>query len=498
MRSRFFWSTTAVVVFVVVLVGSGLVLLLQNLAEAATRQEMTRQAQVIELIVKQEFQTARAEGFTIDRIDELFEEDQPLSARPAQTRRNFTVFLRSLLDVARDIAGGSRVELALLDAEGNVRSFQGVADDELTSLLGVDAVALSAGQPQFLAQAASAQQGSEVLALVHPFTPAPGSPISSTVLLVIARETPVIDWAPLIRPLLLTLAAATALAAFLARWLSRRLTRRLDHLSDAARRIADGDAAARVPEMSEDELAELSRSFNDMADRLQEGRMREQEFLMSVGHDLRTPLTTISGYAEAIEEGGVPEAELSRVGGVLAAETGRLRRLVDDLMLLARLEAREFTLSPEPVDVGAHLSEVAAGFRPRAEAAHVRLETDIGTTGIVETDPDRVAQIAGNLLENGLRYTPEAGVVRLAVGRANGQITLVVSDSGPGIEPGDLPHAFEKFYVARKYRRVRPEGSGLGLSIVKQLVDALSGTVRLESVPGEGTKVTVSLPAERP
>ena len=481
MRRRFFWGTTVVASFVLFVVGAGLILLLQALTVQATRDEMARQAQVIELMVNQQFQLARAEGVAIDRLEELFV-DAADGDRQSQARTSFALFLASMLESARELAGGTRVDLALLRPGGHLTPF---ADAALQ--LELDAESLHSGVAQWVTV-----DGTQ--ALVHPFAPLAGQILDSTVLLILARETPVADWGAIVRPLLLTLAAAIFLAGVLARLLSRWLVRRLDRVSEAARRIAEGDSEVRAPEGGRDELADLSRSFNEMADRLTESRAREQQFLMSVGHDLRTPLTTIGGYAEVLEDPPDDREELRRISSVLSAETGRLRRLVEDLMLLARLEAHEFMLEPEPVDVAAHLTELTDAFRPRADSARVRLDVDIEPTGLAEIDPDRLAQIAGNLLENALRYTPEAGWVRLEARRANGRVELQVLDSGPGIDPSDLPHAFETFYVARRYRRLRPEGSGLGLSIVKQLAEAMGGEVGVSSEAGEGTAISVKLP----
>ena len=297
------------------------------------------------------------------------------------------------------------------------------------------------------------------------------------------------------RGLVVPIAIAALLSAIAARSLSRWLGERLSGLATAAHHLADGDLAARATEDGDDEISGLAESFNVMATQLQEAREREQEFLMSVGHDLRTPLTTIGGYAEALEEEELDGTETRRIAGVLSRETNRLRRLVEDLMLLARLEAREFTIRPEPVEVGAHLGEIAESYRDRAEASRVRLEVDIAETGVMVTDPDRLAQIAANLTENALRYTPEAGRVTFTVRPGGNGIELSVADTGPGIDQVDLPRVFEKFYVAHKYRGARPEGSGLGLAIVKQLVDAMGGTVSADSEPGRGTRITVSIPA---
>ena len=125
----------------------------------------------------------------------------------------------------------------------------------------------------------------------------------------------------------------------------------------------------------------------------------------------------------------------------------------------------------------------------------MRLDVEIGATGELMVDPDRIAQLTANLLENALRYTPEAGRVGLSVARIEGGVAVTVTDSGPGIEEQDLPRVFDKLYVARRYRSVRPEGSGLGLAIVKQLTDAMDGVVEVTSAPGEGTTICVSIPA---
>ena len=160
-------------------------------------------------------------------------------------------------------------------------------------------------------------------------------------------------------------------------------------------------------------------------------------------------------------------------------------------MLLARLESREFDLQAEPVDLAAHLGEIVDGHRERADRAGVRVATDLANVGMVDIDPDRFGQIAGNLLDNALRYTPEGGAVTVRLSRRGSASALEVVDTGPGIDREDLPHVFERLYVAQRYRPVRPAGSGLGLAIVKELTDAMGGEVAVASTPGVGTTVTV-------
>jgi two-component system sensor histidine kinase BaeS len=298
------------------------------------------------------------------------------------------------------------------------------------------------------------------------------------------------------RTVLFALIAGALLAVALSIGLSKTLGSRLEAISGAARSYADGDFTARAPASGSDELAAVGRAFNDMAAELDDARRRERDFLMSVGHDLRTPLTTIRGYAEGLDTGAVPPEDIERVAGVIHVQTDRLSRLIEDLMLLARLEAREFTLRSEPVDLAAHIKETIDGARIRADAARVRIEADLQPVGLLPVDPDRVAQIVTNLIDNALRYTPEGGRVVVALEPTAVGARIVVADNGPGIEPEDLPHVFERLYVAQHYRPVRPEGSGLGLSIIKELIDAMGGVVEVTSQPGVGTAVSVVLVAD--
>jgi two-component system sensor histidine kinase BaeS len=313
------------------------------------------------------------------------------------------------------------------------------------------------------------------------------------VVIVVRQRLQVISGQGYFRVMLVAFLIAVLLAAIAARLLAGRLASRGARLADAARKIAGGDVTARAGLDGTDEVAQIARAFDEMADRLEATQASEREFLLSVGHDLRTPLTTIGGYAEALEEGGLDEASLARVGGVVSNETRRLRRLIEDLMMLARLDANEFTLRSEDVDVGAHLRGVAEAFHSRAEADGLRFFVRAEETGTMRVDPDRLAQIAGNLIENALRYTPEAGVVEFRVSPTSEGVALEVADSGPGIEPEDLPHVFERFFVSHRYRGVRPEGSGLGLSIVHRLVTAMGGTVDVTSGSG-GTTFKVEIP----
>jgi two-component system sensor histidine kinase BaeS len=334
--------------------------------------------------------------------------------------------------------------------------------------------------------------GEPVLAYVRsiPFLPRR----EAAVLIAIGRTEPLLGSNILTRPLVFSLGIGAILAVVLANWVALQVGRRLGRLEAASQAIADGDFTTRAPVDGADDVAKLGEAFNDMAEQLDAGRRRERDFLMSVGHDLRTPLTTLRGYAEALDAGQIDQDDLPRVGAVLHRQTDRLSRLIEDLTLLARLEAREFTLRPEPVELSAHINGLLEGHRPRAEELQVALVAELADVGTVDVDPDRVGQVLGNLLGNALRYTPEGGTVTVGLTAQEDHVTMTVTDTGPGIGREDLPRVFERLYVAQRYRPVRPEGSGLGLSIVKELTTALQGTVVVDSDLGLGTTVTVTLP----
>jgi len=300
------------------------------------------------------------------------------------------------------------------------------------------------------------------------------------------------EWRPFLTSLALAGLGGAALAAILAYLLARRLTRPVDELAGATRRLAAGEEHVSVPIEGQDELAALGKAFNEMSTELGDARESQRRFLESVSHELKTPLTSIRGYAEALEEGAVPVAEGSQV---IASEADRLQRLVADLLDLARLGRAGFSVAGDPVNLSAVAGHAVERHLPRARAIGVELSRVPGGDGGAWAfgDEGRVLQVTSNLIENALRLTPAGGVV--AVRADPGRLT--VSDSGPGLAPEDLPHAFERFYLYDRYRSERPVGSGLGLAIVQELTHAMGGTVEVANGDRGGAEFTVRLPTEQ-
>jgi len=270
--------------------------------------------------------------------------------------------------------------------------------------------------------------------------------------------------------------------------LARRLTRPIGALRTAANAIAAGDLSARVDPagIADDELADLTRSFNAMADGLETARGLERSFLLSVSHDLRTPLTSIRGYAEAIGDGTVPPDALTRAADVIGSEAGRLERLVADLLDLARLDARGFTLTPRPVDARDVVVRTVAGFDPTAHAFGVELAVTDGPRVPADLDPERLAQIVANLVENALRYARAR--VTVSVARRDAAVEVRVADDGPGIAPDERDRVFERLHTSRPVAG-RPVGTGIGLAIVRELARTMGGTA--EVGPDDGGAVLI-------
>ena len=287
--------------------------------------------------------------------------------------------------------------------------------------------------------------------------------------------------------------AALLVAALVAWQLSRRMARPLVEAMEVTGRIASGELAGRVPVRRSDypEFTSLAGSINDMAQSLEDSRARERHLLLAVSHDLRTPLTSIRGFAEAIADGAIEDD--GQAADVIIAEARRLERLVGDLLDLTKLEARQMSISMRPTDAAEVVTTTAEGFLPAAAKSGLHMVLQVpsdggGVAGSVATpprlpvaaDPDRLAQLLANLLENAMTFARTTVTVAMTDDRVSGACEITVDDDGPGIADGDLARVFERFYRADRGPN-RRMGSGLGLAIVAELAAAMGASVRAES-----------------
>jgi signal transduction histidine kinase len=284
---------------------------------------------------------------------------------------------------------------------------------------------------------------------------------------------------------LLGLLVAGAMAAYL----SRRLVRPVLALSRAADEVAAGNYDVETPAHAAGEIGHLSERFDEMALRLKEAEARERNFLMSVSHELRTPLTAIRGHVAALAEGLVEDPELrARSLEIVESEARRLERLVGDILDLARLDAHRFTVLREEVGMEQLIEQAYAAFSEQARLRSIDYRVVMNASPVIESDGDRVLQIVGNLLSNAFRATPDGGRIRLELGQTNGTIEVAVEDTGPGIPAEQQERLFRPFVSGGG-------GTGLGLTIARELSTALGGRIELDSVVGRGSRFELILPA---
>ena len=311
----------------------------------------------------------------------------------------------------------------------------------------------------------------------------------STVVAVLVRKV-ANSFLPAWRWFLLASGAVVLLGALVAVSLSRRLTRPIRQADQAARRIASGELSTRLPEplMHEtDELAQLVRSVNSMASSLERSKSVEQQFLLSISHDLRTPLTSIRGYAEAISDGATTDPKWA--AGVILKESRRLERLVADLLELAKLQSRSFSFQMQPVDLAAVALDTLEAFGAEAAEVGLQLNVDAPEHISVEADRDRLGQVVSNLVENAKNYAKSTITVGARV--IDGSPMLWVDDDGPGIALGDRPHVFERLYRTSQQPVRAENSSGLGLAIVAELTAAMRASITAEQAPSGGARMVV-------
>ncbi len=435
---------------------------------------------------------------------------------PEQARRApwFGSSLRGLAYVA--VVGRDGRVLASSDPAGT--TFAPPERSEWSPL--VDAALSGASDPQRLV---SVRSGSGPAALgSYPVLDGGGRPVAAVIVAKTSLRSPsgfVDFW----RELAFFTAASVAVlagaslfalisASLVGYLLSRRLVGRLERLGRAAESIASGDLSRRVDEGPEDEVGQLARRFNHMGDRLagtmaaleaekqhaQAALRAKRELVANVSHELRTPLASIRGHTESLlMRDSRPNGEGEREYlDVIHRETERLSRLIEDLFALSTAEAGALPLSLGPVGLAEVVDEVASSIRPVArDERRTTIVTEVDPNlPMVWADRQRVAQILTNLVRNAVRYTPEGGLISVRATLRDGRAEVTVEDTGVGIPADQLPHVFERFYRGDDARERATGGAGLGLAIVRELVEAMGGQVRAESTVGQGSRFSFTLP----
>jgi two-component system sensor histidine kinase BaeS len=297
----------------------------------------------------------------------------------------------------------------------------------------------------------------------------------------------------IIRVLLLGVLGAAVVAALLGLILARNLTKPLRELTAATQAVAAGDLEQQVPVRSKDELGQLAKAFNQMNANLARSRDLRRQMTADIAHELRTPLSVILAHTEGIEDGVLPPSQ--ETFQIIHDETMRLSTMVEDLRTLSLAEAGELGLTPQIISPGEIIKQVVASHNPRAKQREITLEVDI-EAGLpeIDVDPDRMAQVLGNLLDNAFRYTPNGGHIKLSAERTSGGVQLRIQDNGPGVEAEELSQIFNRFYRADKSRQRDDGGSGLGLAIAKSIVERHKGQIWAESKLGEGMTLVIEFP----
>ncbi|PKB80634.1 MAG: hypothetical protein BZY88_08275 [SAR202 cluster bacterium Io17-Chloro-G9] len=311
----------------------------------------------------------------------------------------------------------------------------------------------------------------------------------------IIREPPASRLASAVdRYLLWTGLAAGGLGILMVAFVSRRLLAPIQALGSASRRLGSGDLSQRVSTSGPREISNLAQSFNTMAGSLQRAEEQRRNLVADVAHELRTPLSNIQGYLEALKDGLIkPDAGTL---DTIHQQVLHLARLVEDLRLLAQAEGGALDLNLEPNSLQEVLSRSVEAFRTRAEAKGVGLSLQISTgQPLVQLDLTRIAQVVGNLLENAVNHTPQGGAVKVsAETTGTGRARVTVEDSGEGIPLEDINLVFDRFHRVDPSRSRATGGVGLGLTIAKQLVEAHGGAIHAESTQGEGSRFIFELP----
>ena len=278
---------------------------------------------------------------------------------------------------------------------------------------------------------------------------------------------------------------------------ARRITGPIEAISEAARRLGTGDFTARAPVTGCEELVDFATTFNNMAARLQTIDNSRGQFMGNIAHELRTPMTTIKGFIDGMLDGTIPPEENQRYLSIVSQETGRLARLVQNMLDITKLEAGEVPVKARSYDVWETITDVVLADEQRIEDGKIDIEGLGGGRLMVFADPDFVHQVVYNIVDNAIKFTPAGGVIRFAAEKKGDMVEVSIENTGAGIAPEALPFVFERFYKEDRSRGMNTRGSGLGLHICKVLINLSGGQIHAESEEGQWCRFVFTLPAAK-
>ena len=291
-------------------------------------------------------------------------------------------------------------------------------------------------------------------------------------------------------------AVAILLLCSLLCWvLARRITGPIEAISDAARKLGSGDFTARAPVDGCVELADFATTFNNMATRLQTIDNSRGQFMGNIAHELRTPMTTIKGFIDGMLDGTIPQEENQHYLTIVSQETGRLARLVQNMLDITKLEAGEVPVHARNYDLWKTVNDVVLSDEQRIEDGRIDIRGLGGPPMMICADPDFVHQVVYNIVDNAIKFTPEGGAISFSAQKKGGMVEVRIENTGSGIAPEALPFVFERFYKEDRSRGMNTRGSGLGLHICKILVNLSGGQIHAESEEGQWCRFVFTLPA---
>jgi signal transduction histidine kinase len=316
---------------------------------------------------------------------------------------------------------------------------------------------------------------------------------ASALVLAVSRPSTLAVLGSLTWPFLLAAGISLSISLLISLWLASSIYRPLAEVKAAAQRVAQGDYTQRVPEKGPGEVKQLAVSFNHMAGEVEQSQMRLRHFVADVSHELKSPLTSIQGFAQALLDGTAADEETrTKAARIIDSEARRLKRQVDELLELSRMQSGQARLVREPIDMSDLLTRSLDIYSVQAKEKQIALCLDAKPGVIVDGDADRMEQVFNNLLDNAIKNSPAGSTVNITSSTSENQARVAVTDSGPGMAAEHLPHVFERFYQVTGVRT----GVGLGLTIAREIVLAHGGTIEVSSRPGEGAAFTVNLPLE--